>query len=109
MDILFIFMLLVHMHDGMRQAIIAELVCSVLLFTFEGGFVAFWHGVKGVIIIFHVRPTSHYHELMISLATHRIALAPSVSPPQTLPPTLLDPTVILFPWKPPERQNSPLP
>ena len=41
LDILFIFTLLMHMHDGMRQVIIAELVCGVLLFTFDGGFVAF--------------------------------------------------------------------
>ena len=41
-DILFIFMLLMYMHDGMHQAIIAELVCSVLLFTFDGGSVGFF-------------------------------------------------------------------
>ena len=30
-------MLLVHMHDGMYQVIIVELVHSVLLFTFDDG------------------------------------------------------------------------
>ena len=97
------------MHNGMRQAIIVELVCGVLLFTFDGGFVAFWHGAKGVVIIFHTRSTSHFHELMISLVTHRITPAPSVSPPPTPRPASLDPMVVLFPWEPPERSNSPLP
>ena len=104
LDILFIFTLLVHMHNGIQQAIIAELVCGVLLFTFDGGFVAFRCGVKGVVIVFHTRSTSHFHELMISLATHRINPAPSVSPCTPPPPTSLDPTIILFPWEPPERQ-----
>ena len=53
LDILFIFTLLVHMHNGMRQAIIVELVRGVLLFTFEGGFVAFRRGAEGVVIVFH--------------------------------------------------------
>ena len=53
LDILFIFMLLVHMHNGMRQAIVIELVRGVLIFTFEGGFVTFWQGAEGVVIIFH--------------------------------------------------------
>ena len=121
LDILFIFTLLVHMHDGMQQAIIVELVCGVLLFTFEGGFVAFRCGAEGVVIVFHTRSTSHFHELMISLVTHRIAPAPSVSPPPTPRHAPLDPTVVLFPSEPPERpvnpepqetperQNSPLP
>ena len=69
----------------MHQVIIAELVQGVLLFIFEGGLVTFQCGAKGVVIIFHARSLTHYHELMISLATHRIALAPSVSL-QTLPP-----------------------
>ena len=89
------------LHDGMQRVIIVELVHGVLIFTFEGGFVAFWCGAKGVVIIFHTRSTSHNHKLVISLATHRIAPAPSVSPPQTLPPTPLDPTVVLFLQEPP--------
>ena len=109
------------MHDGMRQAIVAELVHSVLLFTFEGGFVAFQCGAKEVVVIFHTRSTSSFHELMISLTTHRIVPAPSVSPPPVLHPTLLDSTVVLFPLEPlkrpvnpapqepSERSNSPLP
>ena len=109
LDILFIFTLLVHMHDGMQQVIVIELVRGVLLFTFEGGFVAFWCGAEGVVIVFHARSTSHFHELMISLATHRIALAPSVSPPPTPRPAPLDPTVVLFPSEPPERPVNPAP
>ena len=54
LDILFISILLVHMHDGMRQAVVVELVRGVLLFTFQGGFVAFRRGDEGVVIIFHV-------------------------------------------------------
>ena len=61
-----------------------------------------------MVIIFHARSLSHYHELMISLATHRIMPAPSVSP-QTLPPTLLDPMVVVFPQEPPERPVNPMP
>ena len=109
LDILFIFMLLVHMHDDMRQAIVVELVCGVLLFTFEGGFVAFRCGAKRVVIVFHSQSTTHFHELMISLATHRIALAPSVSPPPALHPAPLGPTVVLFPSEPPERPANPAP
>ena len=109
LDILFIFMLLMHMHDGMQQTIIVELVCSVLLFTFEGGFVAFWCGAERVVIVVHARSTSHFHELMISLATHRIIPAPSVSPQTSLPPTSLDPMVILLPQEPPERPVNPVP
>ena len=69
---------------------------------------AFQRRAKRVVIIFHVRSTSHYHELMISLVTHRIAPAPSVSP-QTLPPAPLDSTVVFFPCEPPKRPVSPTP
>ena len=62
------------MHNDMYQAIIAELVCGVLLFTFDGGFVAFQQGAKGVVIIFYVRSLTHYHELMISLVIHTVEL-----------------------------------
>ena len=98
-----------HMHDGIQQAIIAELVCSVLIFTFDGGFVAYWCGAERVVVIFYARSISHFHELMISLTTHRITPAPSVSPHTPLPPALLDPTVVLFPQKPPERPSNPMP
>ena len=80
LDILFIFMLLIHIHNGIRQAIIAELVRDVLFFTFDRGFVAFQRGAEGVVIVFHVRSLSYYHELMISLTMHRIMPALSVSP-----------------------------
>ena len=93
----------------MQQAIVVELVCDVILFTFDGGFVAFRHGAEGVVIIFHAQSTSHFHELMISLATHRIAPAPSVSPPPAPCPAPLDPTVVLFPSEPPERPVNPEP
>ena len=70
---------------------------------------AFQHRAKEVVIIFCVRSTSHYHELMISLVTHRIAPAPSVSPLQTPPPAPLDPTIVVFPQEPPERLVSSIP
>ena len=70
---------------------------------------AFRRGAKGVVIIFYARSTSHFHELMISLATHRIAPAPSVSPPPAPRPAPLDPTVVLFPSEPPERPVNPEP
>ena len=70
---------------------------------------AFWCGTKGVMIVFHARSTSYFHELMISLATHRITLAPSVSPPPASHPAPLDPMVVLFPQEPPERPVTPTP
>ena len=108
LDILFIFTLLMHMHNGMWQAVVVELVRGVLLFTFIGSFVAFQHGAEGIVIIFHARSNTHYHELMISLVTYRIAQATSVSP-QPSPPVPSIPTVILNPQEPPERLESPIP
>ena len=97
-----------HMHDGMCQAIITELMCGVLLFTYDGGFMAFQWGAKGVVIIFHARSLTHYHEPIISLAINRITQAPSVSP-RTLPPASSIPMVVFHLWEPPKRLESPLP
>ena len=107
LNILFIIMLLVHMYDSMQQAIIVELVHGVLLFTFDGGFVTFWCEAKRVVIIFHARSSTHYHELMISLVTHRIVPATSVSP--RIPPAPLILMVIFNPWDPLERLESSIP
>ena len=96
------------MHDGMRQAVVVELTRGVLLFTFQGGFVAFRRGDKGMVIVFHAQSNTHYHELMISLVTHRFAQAPSVSP-QPSPPVPSIPMIVVHPREPPERPESPLP
>ena len=107
LDILCIFTLLMHMHDGMCNAIFTEMMYSVLLFIFDGGFMTFWCRAEGIVIIFCARSLTHYHKLMISLMIHIIAPAPSVSPRTPLP--ALTNTMVVHSWEPPERLESPLP
>ena len=67
LDILFIFTLLMHMHDSMCNAIFTEMMYSVLLFTFGGGFMTFWCGAEGIVIIFCARSLTHYHKLIVMI------------------------------------------